>query len=70
MTLQQLDFAINDLIQKFEDDETTMRETEFLINITNDLIEMFHAKGIKLGIDKQEKYVLFEDTIENGWIYG
>ena len=71
MELLDLDFAINDLMQKFEDGETTTQENEFLINVTNDLIEMFHVKGFKLSIDdKQAKYVTFEDGIENGWIYG
>ncbi len=71
MKLLELDFAINDLMQKFEDGETTAQENEFLINVTNDLIEMFHAKGFKLNIDdKQAKYVSFEDCIANGWIYG
>lgn len=71
MKLLDLDFAINDLMQKFEDGETTTQENEFLINVTNDLIEMFHVKGFKFNIDdKQAKYVTFEDGIENGWIYG
>ena len=71
MELLELDFAINDLMQKCRDDETTPQENEFLINVTNDLIEMFHAKGFKLSIDdKHAKYVTFEDCIANGWIYG
>ena len=70
MELLELDFAINDLMQKCRDGETTDKENEFLINVANDLIEMLHAEGFKLDIDKRVKYDSFEDSIANGWIYG
>ena len=70
MKLIELDTAINDLMRKFDYDETTDKETEFLINVTNDLIESLHAKGVKLDIDKVTKGDTFEDSIANGWIYG
>ena len=70
MKLIELDTAINDIMQKFDYDETTDKETEFLVNVTNDLIELLHAKGVKLDIDKVTKSDTFEDSIANGWIYG
>ena len=70
MKLLDLDIAINDLMEKLEDGETTTQENEFLINVTNDLIEALHAEGFKLDIDKRVKHDSFEDSVANGWIYG
>lgn len=52
MKLRDLDFFINDLKQKFDDGETEVNENEFLLNLTNDLIELMHEHGVKLVIDE------------------
>ena len=52
MELLDLDFAINDLMQKCSDGETTDKENEFLLNLTNDLIDVLHERGFKLSIDR------------------
>ena len=48
MKLRELDFAMNDLMNNFDFGETTEDETNFLINITNDLIELLTEHNIKL----------------------
>lgn len=51
-SLQQLDRAMNELMEKFDWHDTTEEEDNFLINVTNDLIELLHEHDIRLEIDK------------------
>lgn len=51
-SLQQLDHAMNELMEKFDWHDTTEEEDNFLINVTNDLIELLHEHDIRLEIDK------------------
>ena len=51
-SLQQLDRAMNELMGKFDWHDTTEEEDNFLINVTNDLIELLHEHNIRLEIDK------------------
>ena len=51
-SLQQLDRAMNELMEKFDWHDTTEDEDNFLINVTNDLIELLHEHNIRLEIDK------------------
>ena len=51
-SLQQLDRAMNELMEKFNWHDTTEEEDNFLINVTNDLIELLHEHNIRLEIDK------------------
>lgn len=51
-SLQQLDRAMNELMEKFDWHDTTEEEDNFLINVTNDLIELLHEHNIRLEIDK------------------
>ena len=51
-SLQQLARAMNELMEKFDWHDTTEEEDNFLINVTNDLIELLHEHDIRLEIDK------------------
>lgn len=51
-SLQQLNCAMNELMEKFDWHDTTEEEDNFLINVTNDLIELLHEHNIRLEIDK------------------
>lgn len=50
--LQDLDRQMNQLMEKFDWHDTTTEEDTFLINLTNDLIELLHEHDIKLNIDE------------------
>lgn len=45
MTLEKLDVAINDLMEKFCLGETNEAENQFLRNITEDLVELLAPYG-------------------------
>lgn len=51
-SLQQLDRAMNELMEKFDWHDTTEEENNFLINVTNDLIELLHEHNIHLVNDR------------------
>lgn len=52
-SLQSLDRAMNELMEKFDWHDTSDDEDNFLINLANDLVELLHEHNIKLNIDKQ-----------------
>lgn len=56
MELRKIDSEINDLMMKFDLDEASKDESQFLINLTNDLVQVMHDHGIELDIDKFKNF--------------